>query len=266
MAAKSGYGIGGVAGQSASVLTRCYNLGTIKGVSRIGGVIGAPTKDNTQLVNCYNAGRIDAPADTCGNLVGVSLVNNGTIWTAKNSITGCYYVTDFGVFENTGSEGTPVTIAGLTTTDLGQGWNIPAEYSLPISDIYADNEAAMLFSATVILGEGDTYEKVTSDFNLGTPGNVAWTASANELTIDGNMAKFNSSYNGEIVLTAKTDNYSRTVTINADVKVSGIDNIESDSNTPAEYYNMQGLRVYNPAPGQLYIVRRGDVTTKELYR
>lgn len=266
VAAKSGYGIGGVAGQSASVLTRCYNLGTIKGASRIGGVIGAPTKDNTQLVNCYNAGRIDAPADTCGNLVGVSLVNNGTIWTAKNSITGCYYVTDFGVFENTGSEGTPVTIAGLTTTDLGQGWNIPAEYSLPISDIYTDNEAAMLFSAAVILGEGDTYEKVTSDFNLGTPGNVAWTASANELTIDGNMAKFNSSYNGEIVLTAKTDNYSRTVTINADVKVSGIDNIESDSNTPAEYYNMQGLRVYNPAPGQLYIVRRGDVTTKELYR
>jgi GTP-dependent phosphoenolpyruvate carboxykinase len=37
------------------------------------------------------------------------------------------------------------------------------------------------------------------------------------------------------------------------------------ANLPAEYYNLQGVRVANPAPG-LYIVRRGTLVTKELVK
>lgn len=262
----AGYGIGGVAGQSASVITRCYNYGTVKGAARVGGLVGAPIKDNTQITSCYNAGRIDAPADTCGNIVGVALVNNGTIWTAKNTIADTYYVTDFGTFENTGSLGTPVTIAALAKTDMGEGWIIPADYSLPVAEPYADVDAALLYSAAVVLAEGDTYEKVTTVFNVGTPKGVTWTSSAPELSIEGNEAKFNASYTGEIVLTATSGNMSRTIVLQADARTSGIDGIEVDLDADAVYYDLQGVRVENPVPGRPYIVRSGDKTLKTVYR
>ena len=45
--------------------------------------------------------------------------------------------------------------------------------------------------------------------------------------------------------------------------LSGIDVIDADVDTPAEYYNLQGIRVANPGPG-LYIVRQGGKTSKVL--
>lgn len=44
---------------------------------------------------------------------------------------------------------------------------------------------------------------------------------------------------------------------------SGIDNIfVSEDDAPAEYYNLQGIRVANPAKGQLVIRRQGDKSSK----
>ena len=39
----------------------------------------------------------------------------------------------------------------------------------------------------------------------------------------------------------------------------------SENNAPAEYYNLQGVKVTNPAAG-IYIVRRGNKVTKEYIR
>ncbi|MDE7443202.1 MAG: hypothetical protein K2M65_03470 [Muribaculaceae bacterium] len=262
----SGYGIGGVAGQGSSIITNCYNYGTVTGASRVGGVVGAPTKNNTQLIGCYNAGRIEAPVDTCGNLVGVKLEGNGSIWNTSNAITDCYYVTDFGKFANSGSLGTAVTMAELAKTNLGAEWTIPAEYSLPVLTTFADDKAAQLYSAAVILAEGNTFDDVTTGFNLGTPAGVQWTSSVDALTIDGNKASFNSPYTGDITLTATLGDLTRTVTIKANFVTTGIDSINADDDTEAEYYNLQGVRVANPVAGQIYIVRRGNTATKELYR
>lgn len=49
----------------------------------------------------------------------------------------------------------------------------------------------------------------------------------------------------------------------ADGNLSGLDVIDADLNTPAEYFNLQGIRVDNPGPG-LYIMRQGGKTTKVL--
>lgn len=46
----------------------------------------------------------------------------------------------------------------------------------------------------------------------------------------------------------------------------GIDSIEADSDAEPVYYNLQGLRIENPAHGSIYIVVRGQNVTKELYR
>ena len=42
-------------------------------------------------------------------------------------------------------------------------------------------------------------------------------------------------------------------------------NDNSENNAPAEYYNLQGVKVTNPATG-IYIVRRGNKVTKEYIR
>lgn len=44
---------------------------------------------------------------------------------------------------------------------------------------------------------------------------------------------------------------------------AAIADVAADSaDSPAEYYNLQGIRVANPAPGQLYIRRQGHTATK----
>lgn len=47
------------------------------------------------------------------------------------------------------------------------------------------------------------------------------------------------------------------------VPSTGIDDVEIDTEAPAEYYNLQGIRVAEPKAGEIYIVRRGDKATKE---
>lgn len=46
---------------------------------------------------------------------------------------------------------------------------------------------------------------------------------------------------------------------------AGVEGVETEFNGEAEYYNLQGIRVLEPAAG-IYIVRRGDKVTKEVVR
>ena len=51
------------------------------------------------------------------------------------------------------------------------------------------------------------------------------------------------------------------------VDVVGIGDITADSaDAPVEYFNLQGIRVANPTPGQVYIRRQGDSATKVLVK
>ena len=53
-----------------------------------------------------------------------------------------------------------------------------------------------------------------------------------------------------------------------DADFSGIADIavDTDANAPVEYFNLQGVRVDNPTPGKVYIVRRGAAAFKQLFR
>ena len=48
-------------------------------------------------------------------------------------------------------------------------------------------------------------------------------------------------------------------------KPSAVRTLDTDSTEPAEYYNLQGIRVANPEPG-IYIVKKGNTTTKHVVR
>ena len=56
-----------------------------------------------------------------------------------------------------------------------------------------------------------------------------------------------------------------TIVIKSDV-TGGIDDIEADENAPVEYFNLQGVRVDNPAAGQFVIKRQGSNVTKTIVR
>ncbi len=57
-----------------------------------------------------------------------------------------------------------------------------------------------------------------------------------------------------------------TITINADI--SGVKDViaSDDSNAPVEYYNLQGVRVSQPAAGQLLIKKQGNTVSKVLVK
>lgn len=255
----SGYGIGGIAGTSSSAISYCYNAGTLTGASQVGGIVGQTGKDKTSLSYCYNIGKLVAEADTCGALVGVATENNGKVWTDKNKVENCYFVTDFGTYTNN-KVGTALTVAELAAFDMGEAWVSQDDYSFPILKSLAGEDAAKANSAAVVLAEGDAYTKVTKDFFVGKPDGVVWTASLEGFTTNGNNAGFSSvSENQNVVLTATAGYFTKEWTLTLDSYTSGIGAAVASGKTVISeaYYTVDGRFVAKPQAkdGNVYIVK-----------
>lgn len=254
-----GLQIGGLAGSGASVFTNCYNLGLVKGAAQTGGLIGLPSKNNTSIENCYQAGKIEAPVDSCGHIVGIATINNGKTWTETNSVKNTYYVTDYITIDpkTRGEVGEGLTIKALAAKDMGEGWTSADNSSFPMLAIHAAHDAAKLHSATVVLADGDTYAQVTKEFTVGCPEGVTWTADNESLKFDGSRAYFAKDFKGDVVLTAKSGDMTKNILITCDAKTSALNDIDSDKVIVSEvYYNTAGIQVAKPEykDGQVYVV------------
>lgn len=64
---------------------------------------------------------------------------------------------------------------------------------------------------------------------------------------------------------SEADNYGIYATGFGISAVSAVTAIESDSNVPAEYFNILGVKVAQPKKGNIYIVRQGSKTFKSVY-
>lgn len=80
---------------------------------------------------------------------------------------------------------------------------------------------------------------------------------------DDENAKFTSEYKYFVRKKGAADTFEFTITYDTDG--SGVDAIAAEENAPAEYYNLQGVRVANPDNG-IYIVRRGSKVSKTVIR
>lgn len=252
-----GWATGGIAGQAGGIFTNCYNMGTVTGQNEVGGIVGQPWKGFTQLIGCYNAGKIVAPADTCGNLIG-SNVANGKIWNDGNKVENCYYVTDFGTYDND-IVGTATTIADFAKLNLGEAWVSGDDYSLPVLASLADNDYAKLNAARIILHAGDTMDGVTQNFFVGSPEGISWTPSPDVVSIEGTNAMFNDVFTGELTMTASIGNLSKEYVLNCQVtEVSGIDSIDAGHGEllSRKFFNAAGVEVPSPKEKQgiVYIV------------
>jgi hypothetical protein len=76
-------------------------------------------------------------------------------------------------------------------------------------------------------------------------------------------------YKDKTALTILSSTTSVTIPLDKVSMATGIEEVEGDltaGDGEAVYYNLQGIRVTNPERGQIYIVRRGNTTTKCLFK
>ncbi|MBR5644959.1 MAG: hypothetical protein IKW77_12335 [Salinivirgaceae bacterium] len=153
------YSVAGICGTaySYSIISNCYNTGTINGTHNIGGICGW-VESNTTIIDCYNAGMIRGSYRVGG-------VCGQTISSSAITITDCYYlegcaVDGRGVVQNgIGSEST-----GQTTPDGGNMSSATAEElgEMIANMLDENNSNGMIWIGDVITVIGDWV--VTSNF------------------------------------------------------------------------------------------------------
>ncbi len=98
-------------------------------------------------------------------------------------------------------------------------------------------------------------------------GSFAMTPSTGDLAVNGNDATWTPGETSTSTVTFSATGTTRIATIVVTLSTnSAVETIEADAtDTPAEYYNLNGVRVANPGPG-LYIVRQGSTVSKVLVK
>lgn len=253
-ASPSGFAIGGLAGVSRSKFIACYNVGVVKGASQVGGLVGQPMRAMTSFDRCYNIGDVVAPADTCGNIVGIN-TGNSRMWNESNTVNKTYYLEDNKLGAND-VVGEGLSVAGLAKVDMGSGYIKTDDYTYPILAGHQNIPHALFYAAQPIFADGESESVITKPFHVGTPEGVSWTISAPGAVIDGNDVKFNQDFKGDAVLTLTVGNLKREYKLKLDV-INGIDGIAADRGILREtYFSLSGVRVAKPdkGDGKVYIV------------
>lgn len=249
---ETAYAVGGLAGQAGASFKRCANMGTVSARAFVGGLVGQSVKDATLLQLCYNAAAIEAPADSCGNLVGST---DEQFWN-NEYMDSCSFVTDYGTFGT--PIGTALTMKQLAMADMGTNFDNGDDYTLPLPLELYSVTPANIYAAAVVLEEGSTYNLVTGNFHVGLPDGIIWQSDNPVLAFEGNNATFaNTSFKGLIKITASSGSYSRTIQLNCDLTKSGINSQTAATNTiSTTYYNADGTMVpaHSLQKGRLYIV------------
>ena len=259
---------GGIAGQSGANYTNIYSSGNISGGNYVGGLVGSTIADSTTIVSGYFSGNIITTADTtvCGNILGAG-TDDATYWGEGNSMSGTYYLSANAV-ECTDTVSVGLSYAELAKLDLGDDWTAGDNYTYPRLTTLADNDYAKAYAAAVVPADGDSYSSITTDFNVGTPDGVTWTASPDVVAFDGNAATFTETVDGTVTLTATCGDVSVTTEITCDVEVEGINDVMENTLEVVEerFYNLAGAQVAEPEDDAraIYIVVKtySDGTTE----
>lgn len=174
LSAEVGGTVGGLAGLGSGDLIDCYNTGNVTAVTMAGGLVGYPLTNANRLERCYTTGKVNAPADASGHIVGVN-PRDEEIFGDDNRVVDCVFVDDN---ENRldGSLGQPMSLGELACHDMGQVWTAGDDYTLPRLADLADLPAAVAHAAVPVLSAGDTFDNVTRGFCVGLPQGATWSA------------------------------------------------------------------------------------------
>ncbi len=285
----SSHAIGGIAGDFAGDIIDSYNAGSVKGLSRVGGIMGSPyrtsNQDNTKYIvhldGCYNVGEFaKVRADSCGHIVGVHMRNNGSVWRKGiDTLGNCHFLNSINpkAIVEADADQHGHSTAELCLTDISDSYVSPGNYCFPILTTQTDNPYALLYSVAVVPSEEDVGDKtITTNFHVGTPQGVTWTSSYSGLTVEGNDAVFtDDAYEGKVTLTAAIDpaGFSKSTEAAGEpltrkfvLQVSkpiadAINDVKADRQVKAvRYYNMQGVQVMHPESHKGILIQVNDYT------
>ncbi len=242
--------------------TDVYTVGNVQSMRSLGAFEGRyySTANTPSVTRGYVAGNVIAsPEATTSTDKIYAGVYGGYIYSTKAmELTNVYY--DSNLMGTTYTATGAKTTAELTKVNFGtDAWTSLGDYCYPVLTWIADIDAVKLAAAAVVFNGEDTYSRVTTDFNVGTPAGVTWSAEG--LTIEGNTVKASAAESGTYTLTATIGKLTRSYKVTVEA-TNGINDINVDSDdAEVEYYNLQGIRVLNPSNG-IYIKRQGNKATK----
>lgn len=120
---------------------------------------------------------------------------------------------------------------------------------------------------TISAPAGNKITKIEFAFNNTNGANL--NGGENQVTVSGKNGTFSPAAPAEsVAFKAKGSVQINQVTVFCENTLSGVEGIiagEEDTDAPAEYYNLNGVRVNNPSTG-LYIVRKGSKVSKVIIR
>lgn len=202
--------------------------------------------------------RVGNPTATSGTFVGALdfdyLYYPYIDGTKTISELNAQYINDWTVANNSWSEAfkksgndyrLPIEVGPIDAVEIGQPITIPDAITGTIDIVYPILEGLAVTDETAEVQQRAAIAKAPK---LYTPA-----------TID--LAK----------VKTITRSKQMSITFTGASEVTGIEEIAADAldidaDAEAEIYNLQGIRVNNPAPGNVYIVRRGSTVSKILYK
>lgn len=242
------YCVGGIAGQaSKAVIDNCYTTGQVVGAA-VGGIIGA-TSGEVVITNCYTLTDVNDETGEAGPDAGYA---GGFIGRADSKVTirnsfAKQYVSSKGGYASgivTVRKGKKVNLENVVA------WNYNINGGSSAEAIYTLSAGKAEVSMTNVYVSDETYIN-------------------DEPAKDGKSEAVLSSMIHSWEAFHSTEEVDGTPVLKWQIEgVGGINDIivdEAIENAPAVYYNLQGVKVNNPANG-VYIVRRGNKVAKEFVK
>lgn len=252
--------IAGILGYGWATVENCVNQGDLKGRKNVAGIVGLPVKGKnattpgTQVLNCYNVGRVEctvaANAKTCGMVVG----NNTTAVTFVNYANNYYDSQMSGTsvqegYADHGLEGiTPLVTSALTKASLGDGFTANAD-GYPMIRTHADKAYAPLAFSAVVLPEGSHADNVLASFHVSQAAGMSWAAKDMTFSQHGTAIWTSADLTGLTPLTATLGDFRRTAYLKL-ATATGVSATDADADVrEVQWYDLNGTRLQGPAQG-----------------
>lgn len=248
--------VGGIAGVGRFKIYDSYNFGTVTGTDNVGGILAQPYTGQAEsfaatVTDSYNAGKVVSDGSNVSAIA--AAYPGGRIYYSVVNAYADTTVSPLTAYDLQSTVGKPV---GLSTRELMEQDGISSEFELqtacyPSLKVFADNSYNNFFVASVLLGEGDTFDHVTKPIALGALEGVEWTVSDNLAIYDGVAY---SKAAGPATITKKTGKFVRTYEIVV-AEATGVTDVAPTKAVASRcYYNMSGVRfTEKPAAAGVYV-------------
>lgn len=252
-------GCGGIWGGYGPVaIENCYNSGTITGPDYVAGINGAMhSNDNgcSTIADCYNRGALIATNTNATHIAEIGHIGDG-VDTLGLKITNSYYLRGVNAACVADSASTGMTANELMAKQISDNY-VVHKACFPTLAGMQSNEYANLDAAWLQLSDGDALNNINQPFYLGLPAGIVWTSSDNVRIGEDGCCASTRVDNGWVQASTSTLTEPRIKRIEIYLsKVFSVSQLDGEARLlRREYYDINGLRVGNPTPGQIYIVR-----------